>query len=943
MEILASIVGKITEYTIVPIGRQVSYLIFYKGNFKTLKDHVEDLEAARARMIHLVERERGNGKEIEKDVLNWLEKVNEVIEKANGLQNDPCRANVRCSAWSFPNLILRHQLSRKATKIAKDVFQVQGKGTFDQVGYLPPLDVVASSSTRDGEIYDTRESLKEDIVNALADPTSRNIGVYGLGGVGKTTLVEKVAQTAKEHKLFDKVVKAEVSKNPDIKRIQGEIADFLSMRFEEETILGRAQRLRQRIKMEESILIILDNVWTILDLKIVGIPFGHEHNGCKLLMACRNQEVLLQMDVPKDFTFKVELMSENETWSLFQFMAGDAVKDSNLKDLPFQVARKCAGLPLRVVTVARAMKNKRDFQSWKDALRKLQSNDHTEMDPGTYSALELSYNSLESDEMRDLFLLCALLLGTDIEYFLKVAMGLDILKHINVMDDARNRLYTIIKSLEATCLLLEVKTCGDIQMHDFVRDFAISVARRDKHVLLREQSDKEWPTKDFFKRCTQIVLDRCDMHEFPQMIDCPNIKLFVLLSKNQSLEIPDTFFEGMRSLRVLDLSYLNLLSLPTSFRFLTELQALCLDFCILENMDAIEALQNLEILRLCKSSMIKLPREIGKLIRLRMLDLTYSGIEVVPPKIISSLTKLEELYMGNTSINWEDVNSMVQNENASIVELQKLPNLTTLELQVRETWMLPRDLQLMFEKLEKYKIVVGDVWEWSDIEDGTLKTLMLKLGTNIHLEHGIKALIKGVENLYLDDVDGIQNVLYQLNREGFPFLKHLHIQNNANMKHIVDSKDKRNQIHVSFPILETLVLLNLKNLEHICHGPISITSFGSLNAIKVKNCVQLKYLFSFTMVKGLSHLSKIEVCQCNFMKDIVFEDNNSSANNDIIDEKIEFLLLRSLTLEHLETLDNFISYYLTHSRSKRKCLGSESNVSAPFFNAQVCYFVFKLL
>ncbi|XP_039684992.1 disease resistance protein At4g27190 [Medicago truncatula] len=649
--------------------------------------------------------------------------------------------------------------------------------------------------------------------------------------------------------------------------------------------------------MEKSIIIILDNLWSILDLEIVGIPFGNEHNGCKLLMTSRDQEVLLQMDVPKDFTFKVQLMSENETWRMFQFMAGDVVKDSNFKDLPFKVARKCA-----------------------------------EMDRATNFALELSYYFLESDEMRDLFFLFALLLGQNIEYFLKVAMGLDILKHINAMDDARNRLYTIIKSLEAKCLLLEVKTDGNIQMHDIVRDFAILVARRDKHVLLREQSDKEWSDKDFFDRCTQIFLYRCDMHKLPQTNDSPNIKLFSLLNRNSSLEIPDTFFVGMKSLRVLDLTHLNLLSLPTSFRFLTELQTLCLDVCILENTDAIEDLQNLKILRLYKSSMIKLPREVGRLTQLRMLDLSHSGIEVVPPNIISSLTKLEELYIGNTSINWQDVNLTVQNENASIAELQKLPKLTALELQIREAWMLPRDLQLMFEKLERYKIAIGDVWYWSDIKNGALKTLMLKLGINIHLEHGIKALIKGVENLYLDDVDGIQNVLPRLNREGFTLLKHLHVQNNTYLNHIVDNKE-RNQIHASFPILETLVLLNLRNLEHICHGQPSVASFGSLSVIKVKNCVQLKYLFSFTMVKGLSHLCKIEVCECNSLKEIVFRENNSSANNDITDEKIEFLQLRSLTLEHLETLDNFASDYLTHHRSKEKYQGLEPCAyTTPFFN-----------
>ncbi|CAJ2673478.1 unnamed protein product [Trifolium pratense] len=918
MEILVSVVEKVADSIFVPIGRQASYVIFYKGNFKKLAAHVVRLEAERERMVHSIEEERGNGKEIERDVVNWLEKVNEVIEKANQLQKDPRRSNARCSTWQFPNLILRHQLSRKATKIVIDVVQVQGKGMFDRVGYLPILDGVASSSAKGGENYETRELLKEDIVKALEDLNSCIIGVYGLGGVGKTTLVEEVAQISKQRKLFDKVVKTHVSKNADFKTIQGEIADSLGLRFDEETIYGRANRLRQRIMMEKSILVILDNIWTMLDLKKIGIPFGNEHNGCKLLMTCRNQDVLLQMDVPKNFTFKLELMSENETWNLFKFMAGDVVEDKNLKDVPFQVAQKCEGLPLRVVTVARAMRNKRDIQSWKEAWRKLQSNDQTEMEALTYSALELSYNSLESDEMRDIFLLFSLLPGNDVEYFLKVAVGLNILKHVNTMDDARNKLYTIIKSLEATCLLLEVKTSENIKMHDFVRDFATSIARRDKHVFLIKQPNDDWPTKDSLKRCTQIFLDRFPMHMLPPMFDCPNIKFFCLSSENRSLEIPDNFFEGMGSLTVLDLTSLNLSSLPTSFRFLTNLKTLCLYFCVLENMDAIEALKNLQILNLWKSSMTKLPREIGKLTQLRMLDLSDSGIEVVPSNIISNLTKLEELYMGNTSINWEDVNSIVQTENASISELQKLPNLTALELQIRETWMLPRDLQLMFEKLEKYKIAIGNVWEWSDIKDGTSKTLMLKLGTNIHLEHAIKALIRSVEKLYLDDVDGIQNVLYQLNGEGFPLLKYLHVQNNANMKHIVDSKE-RNRIHVSFPILETLVLHNLKNLEHICHGPLSITSFGSLSVIKVKNCIQLKYIFSSTMVKGLSSLSEIDVCRCDSMKEIVLEDNRLSANN----EKIEFLQLRSLTLEHLEMLDNFFSYYSTDS--------------SPFFNALVAF------
>ncbi|PNX55778.1 putative disease resistance protein, partial [Trifolium pratense] len=276
MNILVSVAEKVAEkvadYTIVPIGRQAGYLIFYKGNFKILAAHVVALEAEQERINHSIEEERGNGKEIERDVVIWLEKVNEVIGRANQLHKDPRRSNARCTAWRFPNLILRHQLSRKATKISIDAIQVQGKGKFGRVGYLPIQDAVASSSssTRGGENYETRESLKDDILKALADLNSCNIGVYGLGGVGKTTLVEEVAQISKQRKLFDKVVITHVSKNPDFKTIQGEIADLLGLQFKEETIFGRANRLRQRIKMEKSILLILDNICTKFDLKKVG-------------------------------------------------------------------------------------------------------------------------------------------------------------------------------------------------------------------------------------------------------------------------------------------------------------------------------------------------------------------------------------------------------------------------------------------------------------------------------------------------------------------------------------------------------------------------------------------------------------------------------------------------------------------------------------------------
>lgn len=70
---------------------------------------------------------------------------------------------------------------------------------------------------------------------------------------------------------------AVVSGVPDLVKIQGEIADTLGLEFERKTVMGRASQLSDRLKMKNRILIILDDVWEILDVSVIGIPLGFEH------------------------------------------------------------------------------------------------------------------------------------------------------------------------------------------------------------------------------------------------------------------------------------------------------------------------------------------------------------------------------------------------------------------------------------------------------------------------------------------------------------------------------------------------------------------------------------------------------------------------------------------------------------------------------------------
>ncbi|RHN74722.1 putative P-loop containing nucleoside triphosphate hydrolase [Medicago truncatula] len=133
------------------------------------------------------------------------------------------------------------------------------------------------------------------------------------------------------------------------------------MKFNKESIEGRATQLRNRLTKEKSILVILDDIWGRLDLVEVGIPFGDDHKGCKLVVTSRDLNVLnCEMNIQK--AFRIDVLHQEDSWKLFEKMAGDIVHEFNIKPIAVEVARCCAELPLLIVTVAKALRKKRSLR-----------------------------------------------------------------------------------------------------------------------------------------------------------------------------------------------------------------------------------------------------------------------------------------------------------------------------------------------------------------------------------------------------------------------------------------------------------------------------------------------------------------------------------------------------------------------------------------------------
>ncbi|XP_040938062.1 disease resistance protein At4g27190-like [Gossypium hirsutum] len=656
-------------------------------------------------------------------------------------------------------------------------------------------------------------------MESLKDATTSMIGVYGMAGVGKTWLVKEVERQLHEVKLFNSVVRATASRIPDIKEIQDQIAYSLGLKLEENSPVVRARKLYGRLRNEKNVLIILDDLWKKLDLKEVGIPFGSQHKGCKILLTSRSRNVVSnEMGATK--TFAVDDLDEEEAWEFFKKMAGNSVEsDEELRSTAIEVVKKCARLPLALATVARALRNESLF-GWRDALQQLQrpclEHSSSEISAEVHSNIKLSINHLSSEDLKQIFLLCSLLRrDTRIEDLLRYARGLGLIKGVNSMKAERDRLLKMMRTLKESCLLRDSKSTNEeyFDVHDLTYSLAKSIASNDNQVLALTEVDKDededvvagWPNGESMKECNKIILRDPSINKLPDQLNCPQLFLFLLFSKDLSLTLPDNFFKEAKNL-VLGLTCMHFSSLPSSIGLLTSLSTLCLDHCNLgDNLTIIGALKNLNVLSLAGSDIKIVPKEIGQLLKLKLLDVSgCTKLKTISANVLPSLSKLEELYMGGTCIQWGQ-------PNASLAELNTLSHLSTLEVEIPDAKAAPEDFFQKLQKLERYKICIGKEWvRFRNYQYS--RTLKLRLNTSIDdFDHGIKKLVKRTLDLQLDKLKGVKiNALEEVtDEERLSHLQNLHIQNGLDIESIINARNE-------FPHLQSLTLEGLPQLVSFC-------------------------------------------------------------------------------------------------------------------------------
>ncbi|XP_022633302.1 uncharacterized protein LOC106753628 isoform X3 [Vigna radiata var. radiata] len=749
------------------------------------------------------------------------------------------------SQIGFGDTMLEKKLANKTMDLVKFIENGRKYVPFDRIATLPSntLDMLSEKCMN----FESRQSASEQLLDAVKNNDVSMIGLYGMGGCGKTTLAMEVRKLVEAEQ---KVLFVPVSSTVEVRRIQEKIASSLPFEFPETEEMQRAQRLCSRLTEEKNIFIILDDVWEKLDFGRIGIPSSQHHKGCKILITTRLEDVCISMDCQR--RIYLPILTDEEAWTLFQnkaFISEDT--PDTLKNLGRLISNQCKGLPVAIAAVACSLKGKAETV-WSVALNKLRRSKPINIERGLidpYKCLQLSYDNLDTKEAKSFFLLCSVFpedFEIPIELLTRYAIGLGVVGEVDSYEEARSEVIAAKIKLVSCCLLLDADhEC--IKMHDIVRDVAHIIAKNENKMIMCEVE------KDV--RVEQNSARYLWCAKFPNNLDCSNLEFLYLRTKMKGF---DEIFKRMGTLKVLilvnDEGGKTRLS-TISFKTLTNLRSLLIENYELSDFSFFGGMKNLQSLSLYYCSLPSFPEsQTDVAITLKLLELNECDIKVKNFEVMKRIPLLEELYIIDIKGEW-DANS---EDNIEFFKTFSIP-----------------------ETLQRYGIVLAS-YNFEDFDDGDIyihgRTLLLN-----HFDISnevIKGLAKKAKDLFVRNIDGgAKNMIpdiFEIEGGGLNELNKLEIRDSAEIKCLIDTRSHSSEVVTLFSKLHTLRIGSMENLKAIwnCFLPAN-GPFENLEKLYLSDCPRLTFLFTYVGARNLVQLKILKISGCDELKHILTYDEKS--------------------------------------------------------------------
>ncbi|TYI84938.1 hypothetical protein E1A91_D05G402700v1 [Gossypium mustelinum] len=632
MEYVEPVVG-IANCLGTPVCKYLQYhrkMNDYVRNFKRMRDELnckmEDIDLQlKAELL------RPLGKIPKKGVENWLKDVKEMIREAQVVENKVRNGRYLCRACNG-------KLVDEKTREMKEFLDKAPNASEGLAMDGPSAGLPLPTSELVGE-----EAVRNEIWAYLMQEEVSKIGVWGMGGVGKTTIMKHIHNDLLKEQRFERVVWVTISKEFNIVKLQNDIASALNGKMPEEANkVRRAAILSEMLKRAGKHALILDDVWSEVSLEEIGIPKPSSSNGYKLVLTTRVEQVCKSMGCK---VIKVKPLSEEEALILFLSEVGpNIVQNQTIMPTLKLVVKECAGLPLTIVRIGKVK----------------------EGEDKVIESLKVSFNHLKDEKVKYCFLHCALYpedFGIKKDELIECWIEEGFIDDMSTRQEMKDKGHVILKKLEDNCLLENVSS-ERVRMHDAVRDTVLSITRMNPRYMIQAGSQlKELPEKEQWSPDIEKVslmynsISEISIDVLP--IKC-QLLTTLLLQENPIKKIPHSFFTNMPCLSVLNLSSTKIKSLPNSISELKNLTTLLLCCCVeLRDLPCLSMLQELKKLDLYGTNIEEVPEGMDMLIKLSYLDVTVFTLKEIPAGLLPKLVHLQHLsFAGNNekiSLNAEEM------------------------------------------------------------------------------------------------------------------------------------------------------------------------------------------------------------------------------------------------------------------------------------------------
>ncbi|XP_064992478.1 putative disease resistance RPP13-like protein 1 [Musa acuminata AAA Group] len=675
--LIGSVIGKITDYVIERVLEDPGVADLHK-----LKDTLLRTERTIGRVENMWIKDEGTKKRLKELVMklkdtvydadDLLDEIQFRVLKQQGAQRYEASNQSSSSSDLPPNK--RRRLHERVGRLfgrEDDVIRVGKiqmkleKSTADIEDLIAKLDadkkqmitsVVPRTTTsfpietqvfgREKQLNDLLERLMKSADGSGSSNSSiSTLTIFGIGGVGKTTLAQHAYHHEKVKDYFHHKVWVCVSDDFNVERLTKEIIESLTRNKPDLSNLNTLQEEVKEKLTSKRFLLVLDDVWdeNSGNWDRFCAPLRSGVPGSKILVTTRSGNIAEMVGNP----IPLGVLDEASYWKLFKkcaFGSEYAGECPQLEDIAKKIVSRLKGLPLAARMLGGLLKEGMNEKDWRNIAEseiwQLPQNEE-----GVLPVLQLSYQCLPP-HLKRCFVFCSLFpkdYRFDGEHLVRLWMAEGYVAQDNnmTMEDTGSRYFL---DLVNRSFFQEAPWESTYVMHDLIHDLAQFISEGEFYWIEDDES-KEIPNTT--RHLSATLTNKTKILKF----SCYE-KLRTLMINYDSrwygfrgygFSFPDVLFERLKNIRVLILRDCGLRELPETIGGSIHLRYLDISYNIKiwRLPESLCDLYNLRVLDLFQCPLQSFPHGMNKLINLMHLNAEVEIIYKIND--VGKLTSLQRL------------------------------------------------------------------------------------------------------------------------------------------------------------------------------------------------------------------------------------------------------------------------------------------------------------